>query len=175
MENKKNWAPHISLGVGMASTILIGYGIVAGWVFPSTIEYRVAIEILRDIIQVDGVLIGFVGLVTTLAVTELSKVSADLAKPEVILPKEKGGMEQIGAILIGIDTVMKREWSTVMAAGVAVILFVSSILSSLIAMSNLRIFDYAEPRTFLLPICSLIMGIVGTFLILVFSVMRANP
>ena len=84
-------------------------------------------------------------------------------------------MGQLGAIMTGINTIMKREWSIVMTAGVSVILFVFSILSSLIAMSTLHIFDYAEPGMLLLPICSLIMGIVGTFLVLVFSVMRADP
>lgn len=126
-------------------------------------------------VQVDGVLIGFVGLVTTLAITELSKVRRDLANPETILSPHKGGIVQVRAIIDGVGTAMTREWSTIIAAGVAVILFVVSILASSVAMVNLHVFSYAQPSMFLMPICSLMGGIVLTFLILVFSVMRATP
>jgi hypothetical protein len=174
-ENKPSLAPLLSLATGLIFLSVIAYGIFAGWIFPSTVEYRVAIEILRDIVQVDGVLIGFAGLVTTLAVTELGKVARGLANPKVILHPAKGGKQQMAMILKGLEVVRKREWFTIVSAGIGLILFVSSILSSLVGMSSLQFFADAGVGILIFPVCTLVAGIIAIFLILVFSVMQAHP
>ena len=51
-------APYVVMAFGAVTVILVGYGLEAGWLFPASIESEIAKEMLRDIIQVDGVLIG---------------------------------------------------------------------------------------------------------------------
>jgi ABC-type maltose transport system permease subunit len=170
----KNWAPHITLAIGTVAVVLVGYLIVAGLMFPSSIEHDVAIEMLRDIIQVDGVLIAFVGLTATLTMTELSKVLDSLSRIQhVELFTEQKRI--VRSILDGTTRLLTRRWVTAFGAGVTVASFVISILFCLIAMSRLRIFDNAESGIFVIPICTMVAGIAGIFLIFVLAVMRAQP
>ena len=123
----------------------------------------------------DGVLIGFVGLVTTLAITELVKVARDLANPAVILPIQNGGKQQVSMIFRGLQVVRYREWFTITSAGASLILLVGSILTTFAGISFLEPFTNVSVWIFIFPICSLLAGIIAIFLILVFSVIQAHP
>jgi hypothetical protein len=93
----------------------------------------------------------------------------------VILEPKKGGKAQMAMIFDGLEVVRKREWYTIVSAGAGVILFVSSILTSLVGISGLQFFANAAVMVFIVPVCTLIAGIIAIFLILVFSVLQAHP
>jgi len=125
----KNWAPHITLTIGAVMVVLVGYLIVAGLVFPSSIEHNVAIEMLRSIIQVDGVLIAFVGLTATLTMTELSKVLDSLSRIQHVEVFRGDDRKRIvGSILGGTTRLLTRRWVTALSAGITVASLVTSIL-----------------------------------------------
>ncbi len=174
-EGPRNPAPYVVMAFGAATTILVGYGLSVGWLFPSSVDREIAIEILRDIIQVDGVLIGFVGLVTIFAMAELTKAFEGVSMTIDGLkafPEDKRN-EVFGAILRGLSRLLDRRWVIALTVGIIIALLVASILSSLVSMSRLGI--CVGPQTFILPVCTMISGIVGIFLIFVYAVMQAKP
>ncbi len=176
-EGSRNLAPYVVMAFGAVTTILVGYGLAVGWLFPASVERKVAIEMLRDVIQVDGVLIGFVGLVMIFAMAELTRAFEGISRSMDGLkafPDDKR-KEAFGAILRGLTRLLDRRWIIALTVGIIITLLVASILSSLVSMSRIGIFDSVGPQTFILPVCTMISGIVGIFLVFVYAVMQAKP
>ena len=166
-------APYVVIVVGVVVLILVALAVTSGYLFPPEIERNVSLEMFRAIVAVDGVLIGFVGLVANYALRELKQTIDEFAR--AIMPSTPAGTNAASIrsqlLLRAINRLSARRWTTVLVTGLALILFVMSILTGLAAMSRLGIFDYAEPRAFFLPICTMIGGIVFILLVLVLVAM----
>jgi hypothetical protein len=130
----------------------------------------------RGILQVDGFLIGFVGVLASLAITEFRELLEGFQR-NPMTPKEAREDPQMAWLWwIGFERFQDRRWTIVWITGGIVVLLVMSILSALVAMSRLtHIWDCADSGTFILPICAMIAGIDGIFLILVLVAMRGQP
>jgi len=176
-EGRTNPAPYWVIILGGALTAIIGYGLSAGWLFPSAIEDKVAIEMLRDIIQVDGVLIGFVGLIVIFAMGELTKAFElmDQSMERLQSFGENKRREALGAVFRGLNRLLDRRWIVGLTVGLTIALFAASILSSLVSMSKIGGDTYATPQGFIVPLCAMISGVVGIFLVFVFALMQARP
>lgn len=92
-------------------------------VFQATMEREVGLEILRALIEVDGVLLGFAGLIAVYSLSEMHSRIRDFSWPQYLSARDK---------FVG------RKSSIAWLTALTVLAFALSILSALGAMSRLQ-------------------------------------
>jgi hypothetical protein len=131
----------------------LAYELLMVWhVFSASIAHDVALEMFRGIMEVEGVLIGFVGLIATYA---LSDVRAMIDRQ----PKESGSVETFRARMIINEKLMDRRSAIVRTTGITVLVLVGSIIFALGWMSYVS--GNASADYFFLPILIMLWGIGG--------------
>lgn len=131
----------------------------SGLIFSHNMRPETSLEILRAIMQVDGVLIGFIGLMATF-------ILADIRQTYHSLERWEQKREQT------IQRLESRRFASRTLTGIAILLMIGSILFTLHSMSQFGSFsagDVSVAEAFFAPLCLMFYGIGALFLLLTTS------
>lgn len=130
----------------------------AGQIFKPDMPPETALEIYRGIMQVDSVVIGFVGLIATYLLTDIRSVYRGLPRAPPTQAEKRG--QAIGKL-------ESRRSYALLATLLTISSFVLSILSTLRSISYLS--SIVAVQDFLAPLLFMIYGMVGAFALLMLS------
>jgi hypothetical protein len=130
----------------------------AGQIFNPNMPPETALEIYRGIMQVDSVVIGFVGLIATYLLTDIRSAYRGLPRAP---PTQAEKREQ------AIGKLKSRRAYALLATLLTISSFVLSILSTLRSISYLS--SIVAVQDFLAPLLFMIYGMVGAFALLMLS------
>jgi hypothetical protein len=129
--------------------------------FSASIPHDVALEMFRGLMEVEGVLIGFVGLIATFALTDVRSMLDRLPKEESVT------REALEARLQIVKKFMDRRSAIVRTTGITIIVLIGSIIFALGWMSYLS--GNAGAHYFFIPILFLLWGIAGMLWLLLLT------
>lgn len=121
--------------------------------FSPSIPHDVALEMFRGLMEVEGVLIGFVGLIAIFALTDVRSMLDRL--PREVPPSR----EEFQARVEIVKKVTDRRSAIVRTTGITIIVLIGSIIFALGWMSYLS--GNANADYFFLPILMMLWGIAG--------------
>jgi len=130
----------------------------SGQIFNPNMPPQTALEIYRGIMQVDSVVIGFVGLIATYLLTDIR--SAYRGLPKIPLTQTEKWERATGKLESRRSYAL---WATLLTVGS----FVVSILSTLRSISYLT--SIVVVQDFFVPLLFMIYGMVGAFVLLMLS------
>ena len=144
----------------MESAYYMPQWLTSGLIFNPNMSPQTALEILRGIVQVDGVLIGFVGLIATYLLTDIRRMYHGLPGIPSTEEREKKREQAV-------EKLESHRSNTLFLTAVTIGSMVLSILSALQSMSYLE--SYVVIERFSWPLLFMIYGTGTTLLLLVLA------